>query len=281
MRRLTLGAFVLLLVSLTLSPLAAQGSRPARGGDDGSSAARAGAEGRSAVPSYSPVQTYSGSSGSTYAADPAHSRGYAPTGYPGGGYVSSPNLQGTSFYSNSIYQSWNDYYFYLNRYYNLNSAYFTRFYRNREPLVTPALLKLTLRQPLFISTQMLRMIDELEIMYRDSLAGKAIDKEALIDKAQSIRKLAKVIRGNRTLALIDIRDETNVYDEKAFNALSLESVAKLREMALELNQQLADMASMSSSSTISVDSYRDPSFESISKGIEKACKAIEKSSKRL
>lgn len=143
------------------------------------------------------------------------------------------------------------------------------------------MLRLTLRQPVYSTAQMLRLIDELEIMYRESLAGKDISKEALIDKAQSIRKLAKGIRGNRTIALIDLRKKTDVFDEKEFNALSLESVAKLREMALDLKRQLSGMIAVSSSSTISVQNYREPSFESISKGIEKACKVIENSSKRL
>jgi len=163
----------------------------------------------------------------------------------------------------------------------MNPTYFMRFYSNREPLVTPAMLRLTLRQPLFLSTEMLRMIDQLEMLCRDSLAGKAVDKEALIEKAQSIRKLAKVIRGNRTLSVIDLRSERDVVDADAFGALSLESIAKLRELALNLNHQLSNMISTSSSSTISLESYKEASFESISKGIEKACKAIENSSRRL
>ncbi len=280
MRRLSLGATILLLVCLTIRPLAAQ-TRPASGGNDASRGARADAAPRSDVTSSSSVTPYAGYSSSPYSASPAVNRAFNPAGNPGGNLVSIPNLQGTSFNSYDLYNRWNDYYYYLNRYYSLNPAYFTRFYHNREPLVTPAMLRLTLRQPLFASTQMLRMIDELEILYRDSLAGKGVDKEALTQKAQSIRKLAKAIRGNRTLSLIDIRAKTNVFDEKEFNALSLESVAKLREMAFDLNRQLSDMIAVSSSSTISVQSYREPSFESISKGIEKACKMIENSSKRL
>lgn len=208
-------------------------------------------------------------------------RGFSSYGYSGGSYASSPNLQGTSFITPNLYNLWNDYYFYLNRYYNLNPTYLTRFYHNREPLITPAMLRLTLRQPVFLSTQMLRMIDQLELMYRDSLAGKAMDKAAFANQAQAIRKLAKVIRGNRTLSIIDLREDKSVYNESDFSTLNLESIAKLREMALDLNRQLTEMASTSSSSTISVESYQAHSFGSISKGIEKACKAIENSSKRL
>jgi hypothetical protein len=278
MRRLTLGVCVLLLVCLTISPLIAQ-NRDRSGGGGAGDRARVGATSSPAVSTYSATPSYSGGT-----ANPSVNTGYrplSPAGYSGGTYTISPNLQGTSFGSYNLYNNWNDYYFYLNRYYSLNPTYFTRFYNNREPLVTPAMLRLTLRQPLFLSTEMLRMIDQLEMLYRDSLAGKAMDKESLIDKAQSIRKLAKVIRENRTLSLVDLRSERNVVNEDDFGALSLESIAKIRELALNLNHQLSNMISASSSSTISVESYKEASFESISKGIEKACKAIENSSKRL
>ena len=280
MRRLTLGMCILLLVCLSISPLSAQNRGASSGGDAGRGAPT-GATSTSAVPSAVAAPSYSGYSSGSYTAAPIGNRAFSSVGYPSASNMSSPNLQGTSFTSFYLYNSWNDYYYYLNRYYNLNPSYFTRFYHNREPLITPAMLRLTLRQPLFVSTQMLTMIDELEIMYRDSQEAKSVDKEALIDKAQSIRKLAKVIRENRTLALIDIREKSDVCDDNDFKELNLESISKLRELALDLNRQLTDMISMSTSSTISVASYQQPSFESISKGIEKACKAIESSSKRL
>lgn len=282
MRRLTLGVCVLLLVCLTIAPLAAQ-TRGSGGGDAGRGVP-VGATSTSAIPTFgsTPVApSYSGST-SSYVTPSFGDRAFPSfSGYPGNTNSSNTSLQGTSFGTYNLYYSWNDYYQYLNRYYSLNPMYFTRFYNNREPLVTPAMLRLTLRQPLFLSTEMLRTIDQLEMLYRDSLAGKAVDKEALIEKAQSIRKLAKVIRGNRTLSLVDLRSERNVVDADDFGALSLESIAKLRELALDLNHQLSSMFSTSSSSTISVESYKAASFESISKGIEKACKAIENSSRRL
>ena len=280
MRRLTLGVSILLLVCLTALPLSAQ-SRGASGGGDAGRGVPSGASSTSAIPSSAASSSSSGYSSGSYSVAPLGNRGFSSVGYSGGTSGSSPNLQGTSFVTYYLYTSWNDYYSYLYRYYNLNPIYFTRFYSNREPLMTPAMLRLTLRQPIFVSTQMLTMIDQLELMYRDTLAGKAIDKESFVDKAQAIRKLAKVIRGNRTLSIIDMREETDVYSEDEFTALSIESIAKLREMALDLNRQLTDMAATSSSSTISVESYSEPSFESIAKGIEKACKAIEHSSKRL
>jgi hypothetical protein len=281
MKRLTLGMCILVSVVLTISPLAAQSRGASSGGDAGRGAATAAAStSYSSAGSSAAVSYYSTSGGGSYAA-PIGDRAFGAGTGTGSGYYGSPNLQGTSFITTNYYYSWNDYFSYLYRYFDLSPTYYSRFYKNREPLMTPAMLKMTLRQPLFISTEMLKSIDQLEIMLRDSLAGKAVDKEALIAKSQAIRKLAKQIRQNPTLSMIDIRKETDLYKENSSDALSLESIGKLREMALDLNRQLTDMHAMSSSSTISVDSYQEPSFQSVAKGIERVCKAIESSSKKL
>ncbi len=190
-------------------------------------------------------------------------------------------LQGTSFYTVSSYNHWNDYYSYLWRNYSFDALYFSRFIRNSEPLITPAVLKVTLSEPLILSRQMLSDIDDLEAMMMDLRAGKPVDREAISGKAQRIRNCAKAIRTNRTIAAIDIREDTNVLKGEDIEALNPEAIAKLREMALDLNRQLTEMYGQSSVSTISVESYREASFESVAKGIEKVCKAIEHSSKRI
>jgi len=210
-------------------------------------------------------------------------RAFVPSvpSYPGNSQASTV-LNGTSFYNNSLYNDWYYYYnSYLFRYYNWSPTYFTRFIRNREPLMTPEMLKLTLRQPLFISAEMLKMIDELQLMYADRLAGKAVDKESIITKSQTIRELAKQIRQDPTLSLIDLRKETDLYKNGGQVALNAESITRLREITLSLIRQLNEMYTLSSTSTVSVESYQEPSFASITKGIEKVCKAIEKSSKDL
>jgi|WetSurSiteA1Bulk_404760.scaffolds.fasta_scaffold11788_1 hypothetical protein len=293
MKRLTLSVCFLLVILLAALPLSAQG-RGASGGANAGRGASTGSASSTASPGYSgSPASYSSYSGGSYSPDPIGNRGISSgsgygygsgSGYGSGngsGYYGIPNLQGTSFCSYDYYSSWSNYYSYLFHYHNLNPTYFTRFYNNREPLMTPAMLKLTLRQPMFVSTEMLRMIDQLEMMLRDSKAGKAVNKEDIIAKSQAIRKMAKQIRQNPTLELIDIREDTDLYKDNNFDALSLESVAKLRETALDLNRQLTDMYSTSSSATISVQSYRQHSFDSMAKGIERVCKAIESSSKKL
>jgi hypothetical protein len=285
MKRLTLSVCVLLVALWTVLPLSAQG-RGASGGADGGRGASTGTASSTASSGYSgSTASYSGYSGGSYSPAPIGNRGISSgfgnstdTGY---GSYGNPNLQGTSFYSPEYYYNWSSYYAYLFHNYSVNPAYFTRFYSNREPLVTPAMLKLTLRQPIFFSTEMLKMIDQLEMMLRDSKAGKAVDKADIVAKSQAIRKMAKQIRRDPTLTLIDIREDKDLFKENDFDALSLESIAKLRETALDLNRQLTDLRSMSSSATISVQSYRQHSFESLAKGIERVCKAIESSSKKL
>jgi hypothetical protein len=193
---------------------------------------------------------------------------------------SVPSLQGTSFYNNSLYLDWYNYCDYLSRYYRLDPYYFTRFIRNREPLMTPEILRLTLRQPLFFSAEMLKMIDDLQLMYADMQAGKAVDKETIAAKSQAIRAMAKQIRQDRTLSMIDLRKETDICKDEHV-ALNAESITRLREITLGLIRQLNEMYTLSSSSTVSVESYQEPSLTSMTKGIEKVCKAIEKSSKDL
>ena len=196
-----------------------------------------------------------------------------------GGFA--PHIGGTSFNTVGLYYTWLDYYSYLYSYYHFYPFYFDRFYRNNEPLMTPSMLRITLRQPLRESEAMLKSIDALDSLLSDARAGKAVDKQAILAKTQEIRDYAKQIRQDRTLSIADIRKDTVLFKDDNVNALDPETIAKLREMALDLNSQLRNLYSESSSSTVSVDSYKEPSFESEAKGIEKACKAIEHSSKRL
>jgi len=268
-------ACVLLIAVLMASPLAAQG-RAVPGGSDGGRGASVGTGVVSSTSSSSSAGYYSGSS---YSGDVGMgNRGYG-VGY-GTTPSFAPNIQGTSFSSVNLYNYWNDYFSYLYMRYQLSPVYFTRFYRNSEPLMTPAMLKMTLRQPLYFSEMMLESVAELETMLADVRAGKQVDRKALLAKSREIRDFAKRIRQDRTLAVYDVREETKLLKDEDIDALD-ESLPKLQELALDLHRQLTDLYSVSSSSTISVESYKQPSFESVTKGIDKVCKAIEHSSKQL
>jgi hypothetical protein len=160
-------------------------------------------------------------------------------------------------------------------------VYFDRFYRNTEPLITPGMLKLTLREPISLSSEMLDSINQLKEMLETDLSRTPTDRQALVEKSRHIRELAKRIRQNQTLSYIDLRGNKNLYSSGEHDAFSPEAIQKLHEMATDLNRQLKNMDHQASTSTVSVESYKEPSLESLTKGIEKICKVIETYSKRL
>jgi hypothetical protein len=182
-----------------------------------------------------------------------------------------------------MYYYWCGYYSYLFNQYGIYPDYFTRFVNNSEPLMTPALLKLTLRKPLAVASDMLKAIDDLETMLSDAREGKTVDKKALAAKSEEIREDAKQIRENPTVAALDTSSSGKLVpvDQESSNALNPETIAKLRKTALDINRQLSNLYAQSSTSTVSADSFKEPSFESEAKAIDKVCKAIEHSSKRL
>jgi hypothetical protein len=215
----------------------------------------------------------------------SRSRGYSgvPASVaPSGGYVSSaPNLQGTSFNTLDSYYDWQNYYWRMRTMYMLNGLYFSRFYRNTEPLITPELMKLTLRAPLGLSTQMVSAVDQLQAMLTDLQAGKQVNKQDIAAKAQEIRNLAKKIRQDESLTFIDRRLDQNLGKGNQFDNLGLAGIDSLRELATDLHTQLKGMYGQSTTSSVSVQNLSQPSFASLSKGIEKLTKVIEASARRL
>ena len=279
MRHSILGVCILLIVFLSILPLSAQD----RGAPTGSNAGRGAASGASsATTSMDATSGAVSTSGGTYTgySDGMGNRAFG-TSINSSTVRMFTRIQGISFYTTDLYNDWYDYYDYLLHYYSLSPWYFTRFIRNREPLITPEVLKLTLRQPLSTSAEMLKLIDDLQMMYADLQAGKDVDRDVIAAKSQMIRTLARQIRQDRTISLIDLRKETDLCKNDGHILFNADSIAKLREMTLGLVRQLNEMYELSSSSTVSVDSFQEPSFTSMTKGIEKVCKAIEKSSKDL
>ena len=195
--------------------------------------------------------------------------------------VYQPDLRGSSFRTYNSYYMWNNYYSYLSSNFDVNPVYFDRFYRNTEPLITPVMLKLTLREPIRLSSEMLDSIDRLQEMLEAGHSGASTDRQALLEKSRHVRELAKRIRQNQTLSYIDLRKNKNLYKSGEHDAFNPEAMQKLRSMATDLDRQLRNMDRQASTSTVSVESYQEPSLESLTKGIEKICKVIETYSKRL
>jgi len=206
------------------------------------------------------------------------------TGTRTGGAGSSfnvPKLQGTSFNSMNSYLMWQDFLWNLQTRYFLDAMYLSRFYRNSEPLVTPHLMKMVVREPLSLSTRMLAAVDELGTLVSDLEGGKPVPKQDITTKAQEIRELAKKIRKDNTLSFVDQRADKEVPKGENTETLGLETIRQLRTMAVDMNTQLKAMYNQNSTATVSVQNLSQPSFESLSKGIERLTKVIENSAKHL
>jgi hypothetical protein len=111
--------------------------------------------------------------------------------------------------------------------------------------------------------------------------GQPIDKALILAKAQQIRSLAKQIREDNLLPYVDQRKNTDILRDKNVDGLGLAAVNELRSMVADLNSQLNVLYNTANTATISVNSLAQPSFNSLSKGIERLCKTIEGSAKRL
>ncbi len=272
--------FSVLVISVLALPAFSQG-RPGGSSDrdHGSSGA-----GVSSAPAVSPMPSV-GSYGSREVSAPRDTGRMVSYGSGGAGrgtaYLPAPNLKGTSFTTLTTFYDWQNFYYYLQTRYMMNSLYFTRFYRNVEPLVTPQLLRLTMREPLRLSMQMMTAVDELEALLQARQSGKPVDKQEIAAKAEEIRDLAKHIRSNQALSFVDQRKEKDVLKGDNIEKLGLEAVSQLREMATDLNTQLKAMYTQDTTSTVSVSSLSQPSISSLSKGIEKLSRAIESSAKKI
>jgi len=274
--RIVMGVLSAVVLAIIL-PAQERGGRETAGSS--SSGESTASRGVSADTSYSSVST---SVSTSVSRDYSSGAGDYHSAASGGGSPSStPDLTGTSFCSADSYYHSMDFFYWVHRNYYLDRYYFSRFYRNTEPLITPQLAKLTLRQPLALSSRMLAAIDELEMLIRDAQAGKQVSKESIAYKTNEIRELAKQLRQDESLNFFDQRKDRDLLRGTNYQTLGLEAVAQLREMALDMNNQIKRMYEQSSTSTISVDSLAQPSFTSLSKGIERLSRVISNSARRL
>jgi hypothetical protein len=154
----------------------------------------------------------------------------------------------------------------------LDGYYFSRFYRNTEPLITPQLARLTMSQPLSLSNRLLASIDQLEAMMQDQQAGKEVSKADIAAKTEEIRDLAKQIRQDQSIVFFDQRKEKDLLRGTQHAELGPEAIRQMREMATDLNRQIRNLYEQKSTATVSVEALSAPSFSSLSKGIERLSK---------
>jgi cell division protein ZapA (FtsZ GTPase activity inhibitor) len=157
----------------------------------------------------------------------------------------------------------------------------SRFLRNSEPLLTPRLASLAVQRPLIASAQLMKLVDELSSLLTEARSGKAVDKNAIDATAEQIRKLTKQIRSDQALAFVDRRTDVDLAKAGNYDQLGLDAVERLREVALDLDSQLKSLSEQSQTSTVSVDYLSRPSFDSLTKGIDKLTRVIQNSARRL
>jgi hypothetical protein len=259
------------LFLLTLSSAGQQRPAPAASDDRG---ARGGGAGSSSVGSRGVSVGQTSASTPSVVGRGVYSNSPSRVGNPSlAPMVHAPNLARTSFVSSNLWMRSEEYFWYLQNYYGINPYYFRRFYRNSEPLITPQLARLTLQQPIAWSTNMVAALDSLETMIRDRQEGKAVSQQAIADKADEIRDLAKQIRSDQSIAFFDQRKDKDLL--KGSNLSTPEALSQLREMVTSLNTQLRGLYEEAKPFSVSVNSLSQPSFQSLSKGIEKLTKSIE------
>jgi len=267
------------LAILLSIPLLAQdrGGRQAAGGGSSAGSSAGSTAGRSAVVSSAP----SSSNTSVSRAPAVGSNTYAAHAAPSAGAVSyTPDLRRTSFTSSQTYYDSVNFFYWLNSHYYLDRYYFSRFYRNTEPLITPQLARLTMSQPLRLSNQLLSSIDELEALMRDQQSGNQGSKAEIAAKTEAIRELAKNIRQDQSIVFFDQRKDKDLLRGTQHEDLGPEAIAQMREMALDLNHQIRNLYDQKSTTTISVESLSAPSFISLSKGIERLSKVVSQSARK-
>jgi len=233
-----------------------------------------------ATASSSPSSSARSDSGSYSGGTARPSFGSSGSGNSGGGGQFVPSLHGTSFYSYGTYLRWQDFLWRLQTFYGFwmdNS----RFLRNCEPLLTPRLASLAALRPLTTSAELLRLVDELSSLLGEARSGNAVDKNAINSTAEQIRRLAKQIRSDQALSFVDRRNDIDLAKAGNFDQLGLDAVERLREVALDLNNQLKTLSEQSQTSTVSVDYLSRPSFDSLTKGIDKLTRVIQASARRL
>jgi len=273
----------LCLIALPLL-VQAQGRATGEAGSQGRAVASTGSAGvatASSAPTSSARASTSGSSGESARPSSGSSGSSSSSGYGGGsGGPSVPSLQGTSFHSYGTYMQWQGFLFNLRMFYGFSMDR-TRFLRNSEPLLTPRLASLAARRPLTASAELMVLVDELSSLLAETRSGKAVDGKAIDATAEQIRRLAKQIRSDEALSFVDRRNDIDMAKAGNFEQLGLDAIERLREVALDLNSQLKTLSEQSQTSTVSVDYLSRPSFDSLTKGIDKLSRVIQKSARRL
>jgi hypothetical protein len=133
---------------------------------------------------------------------------------------------------------------------------------------------------------MLRLSEQLENIINRYEAGEIEEDEfenLVEDRTDQVRKLAKKIRKDDFLDYIDQRQKD--YDGSFQEAQSVRGLKaltqQLRMMAYEIDTGLEAFNEEDMTRVVNVRELERPSFDSLSKGIDRLAKTIERSAKSL
>jgi hypothetical protein len=174
----------------------------------------------------------------------------------------------------------------MTQYYFLNGYNYLWRYRQGDSPLTPHSMRIALQECVSASAGMLRLSDQLEGTILQYEAGRLTEKEfeKQIDKTtKQIRKLSKKIRKDDFLDYIDQRQNDDVARfEEATSVEGLKSLVKqLRLLAFEIDSGLEAFNKEDMTRVVDVRELERPSFDSLTKGIDRLAKTIDRSAERL
>lgn len=226
-----------------------------------------------------PVPSYPGSRGNG-------STNGTPQG--GGGY-SNPVPSYTPGYEPSWY-SWNYVNLFFNRLYSRYPILYSDSYLWRYSLADSPLsaedLSAALSRPVAAAGAMHRLSASIVELVQDYQAGQLGASEfrlTLRQRTETVRKLAKAIRKDDLLDLLDMRKDSKAPKySKAEDVSTLLALAeKLQQTVLALESGLQRYASADMTRTVELSHFEGLSFDSLSKMADDLAKTIEKSSRKL
>ncbi|MFQ5739586.1 MAG: hypothetical protein ACE5JX_11290 [Acidobacteriota bacterium] len=155
-----------------------------------------------------------------------------------------------------------------------------------SPALTPEVAQLALRRSAQASAEIVLLSGQLEQLLTRFEAGETTRQDfdrQLKEGLSRIRRLAKSVRKDSYLAYLDQRK-----DRKLPTFPKAASLSELRLLLRQLNQRarqmeggLSSFSDQDRTRVVSVSDLVQPSFKSISKGIDKLAKTIQKSAQRL
>lgn len=214
-----------------------------------------------------------------------------PTPTPSAGVSSAPRVPVQAYaWNQSGSVDWFRFNMFMERLfyqYSFMGAYDSAWrYAQGDTFLTPQVVMLALREPSQHTALLLRYSEQLQGLIRSYEAGE-LDRSTFTassrDTAKEIRRLAGKIRKDPYLDYLDVNSKAA---EPAYESPdSLRTLALMAEelatTAAQIDGNLRSMVNPGENRVVAVDSLQQPSFESLSKRIDRMARLIEKSVTKL